>query len=194
MTLCKTGLVTKHPSPLCCRYFPPLGIQKTGFSFWSYSTKVVNRPEGFRSLTTQFLQEYFIPQSFCKGWTTPRFHVTCTTDQGPLNRQIYNILKALPPQHCHPWTVTHHRRKTRHSLASETIWAGMQDCASKSRKCCIQNRGKISLGHFQCIRWHLNKKSDLKDFTYRDTTSSGSLLATIPSEWWVSYLTLHTES
>lgn len=98
------------------------------------------------------------------------------TDQGTPTRQACNIL-----EHCHLRTSTHHGSKTTQKLASETIWAGIQDCASKFRKCCIQKRCKISLSHFQCKRWHLNKKSEwLEDFPYRDTASFGSPWSSSP--------------
>lgn len=96
-------------------------------------------------------------------------------DQSTQTRQIcYTV------EHCHLWTATHHGWKTAQNLASKTIWAGIQDCASKFKKCHIQNRRKISLDHFQCIRWHVNKSlNDQKDFPYRDTASFGSPLVTI---------------
>lgn len=91
------------------------------------------------------------------------------TDQGTQTRQICCMV-----EHCHLWTATHHGWKTTENPASETTWAGIQDCASKFKKCHIQNRCKISLGHFQCIRWHLNKSlNDQKDFSYRYTASFG---------------------
>lgn len=174
MTLCKTGFVTNHPNPLHCRHLPPLGMQKTGFSFWSHSTKVVKGSEGFRSPTTQFLQEYFIPAKSGQhhlDWMSPAWLIRAhqpdklATSWSTATSELQHIMGERLHR------IWHLKQSEQ---VSRTVLPSLGNVAPRRDARFLSVISSVKDGTWT------RSLNDLEDFPYRDTASFGSSWSSSP--------------